>query len=79
VPENKSIIKFSLYGSSLGTLLFLVFLTLKILVNAGALHGDFAWLTWFWVFFPLWIGVAVTVGLIVLFFVFVIIISFIMS
>jgi hypothetical protein len=50
-------------GIGLGALIFVVFLVLKILTFAGLpLEGaeGLAWLTWFWVFFPLWIGPAVT-------------------
>ena len=46
--------------------MFLIFLTLKILVNADVLHGNFEWLTWFWVFFPLWIGWAVSIAAVLL-------------
>jgi hypothetical protein len=45
-------------GSSIGigTIIFIVLLILKL---TGAVPG----LTWFWVFFPLWIGPAVIVCL----------------
>jgi len=52
-------------GIGLGGVVFVVFLVLKLLDNAGALNGDFSWLTWFWVFFPLWIGAAVGLGLLI--------------
>jgi len=45
-------------GSSIGigTIVFIVLLILKL---TGAAPG----LTWFWVFFPLWIGAAVVICL----------------
>jgi hypothetical protein len=55
-------------GCGLGTMVFIVFLVLKLLLSGGVITGDFAWLTWFWVFFPLWIGPAiyiVVIGIII--------------
>lgn len=47
----------------LGTLIFLVFLVLKILgMNGVEGLTWFAELSWFWVFFPLWIGLASIIG-----------------
>lgn len=54
-------------GIGLGGLIFGIFLTLKILVITGVLPAaKFVWLTWFWVFFPLWIGLAVTLAIIII-------------
>jgi len=68
--ENNTTVNktYSLFSGGLGTLIFLVFLTLKILVLSGTLpEANYEWLTWFWVFFPLWIGWAVVIGVVVLF------------
>jgi hypothetical protein len=51
-------------GISLGGIVFIIFLTLKILVISNMLPAEnFAWLTWFWVFFPLWAGAAIIIGI----------------
>ena len=49
------------YGMKLSTTLFIVFLILK-------LTGVIEW-SWFWVIFPLWIGPAIGISLILIFFI----------
>ncbi len=46
-----------------GLITFIVFLTLK-LSNIG--NPSYEWLTWFWVFFPLWIPIATSLGIVLL-------------
>jgi len=48
-------------AGGLGTIIFVIFLILKLTDNAPE------WLTWFWVFFPLWIGFAIGFGIFILF------------
>ena len=45
-------------GIGLGTILFIIFLVLK-------LTGHITW-SWFWVIFPLWIGPAVIIGILII-------------
>lgn len=45
-------------GIGLGGLTFLALLVLKL--------GGWANITWFWVFFPLWFGFAVVIGIILI-------------
>ena len=47
----------------IGIITFIVFLTLK-LSNSG--NPSYEWLTWFWVFFPLWIPIATSLGILLL-------------
>jgi hypothetical protein len=57
-------------GIGLGGFIFLIFLTLKILVISNVLPAaNFAWLTWFWVFFPLWISFAIGFTILIIFFI----------
>jgi hypothetical protein len=53
-------------GLGTGTLVFVIFLILKVLSDNGSI-AKIEWLSWFWVFFPLWIGIAVVIGFFVLF------------
>ena len=51
---------------NLAGLIFVIFLVLKILGDNGTIT-PVPWLSWFWVFFPLWIGAAIVIGLILVF------------
>ena len=58
--ENRGVGKVSvnmLPLTTIGLITFIVFLVLK-LVNSS--NPDFEWLTWFWVFFPLWLPWAIS-------------------
>ena len=47
----------------IGIITFIVFLTLK-LSSSG--NPSYEWLTWFWVFFPLWIPITTSLGILLL-------------
>ena len=71
--EKKSVIStptFSLTAS--GFIVWIVFLVLK-LCNMN--NPDFAWLTWFWVWFPFWLPLAIDGFFIILYFVCLLIIN----
>jgi hypothetical protein len=59
--NSSTVVRSSAIG--LGTIVFAIFLTIKLLVKGGVITGDFEWLTWFWVFFPLWIGPAISIAI----------------
>lgn len=59
--ESSPSIAFS--GSGIGFTVWLVFFILK-LCNLN--NPDFAWLTWFWVFFPLWVPIALSLLLFII-------------
>lgn len=60
--ENNGYTKTARSGVSLSTFIFLIFLVLKILGDTGTINAV-PWLSWFWVFFPLWILPAVALGI----------------
>lgn len=53
--NNKNSVSTSMSLSSIGFIVFVVFLVLKL---CNMSNIDYEWLTWFWVFFPLWSSVA---------------------
>lgn len=44
---------------SLGTIGFIVWLVFLILKLCNQGNPDFEWLTWFWVWFPFWLPIAI--------------------
>lgn len=54
--ENKQYVSTGLSLTSIGFIVWLVFLILKL---SNQSNPDFAWLTWFWVWFPFWLPWAI--------------------
>ena len=46
-------------GLSLNTIGFITWLVFLILKLCNQNNPDFAWLTWFWVWFPFWLPIAI--------------------
>ena len=56
MENSNSKVSFGLSLESIGFVTWLVFLILK-LCNLN--NPDFEWLTWFWVWFPFWLPLAI--------------------
>ena len=69
--EKKETTRYVGHGLGLGTILFVVFLVLK-------LTDKIDW-SWFWVVFPLWAGPAAAIGFVLFIFIVVLVIAAIMS
>ena len=63
MEDSKNKVSVGISLESIGFITWLVFLILK-LCNLN--NPDFEWLTWFWVWFPFWLPLAIDAGLLVI-------------